>query len=186
MRGIRSMLDMPGGRRREPHRICHLYQNWQGLGPAERRLAAVIRSIKPQIVIAEWPILQEGYWAADVGVFARALIRAFDSAADPERFPELAQLGLVPWQAERLYGCHLHLFGEAYRINNRDDWTVSAKESDVVAALGMRVAEARYRGACNWIGLLDRARPRSPGPIGDYVYRSSFHLIKSQGNTGSA
>ena len=180
MRGIRSMMDMPGGRRREPHRICHLYQNWQGLEPAERRLAAVIRSIKPQVVIAEWPILQEGYWAADVGIFARALIRAFDSAADRSRFPELAQLGLTPWRAERLYSCDSRLFGDVYQIGHRTDWQVSAKESDVVAALGMRVAEARYRGACNWVGLLDRARPRSPAPVGDYVYRSSFHLIKGQ------
>jgi len=179
MRGIRSMMDMPGGRRREPHRICHLYQNWQGTEIAERRLAAVIRSIKPQIVIAEWPILQEGYWAADVGIFARALIRAFDSAADGERFPELAQLGLTPWRAERLCSCDSRLFGDVYQIGHRTDWQVSAKESDVVAALGMRVAEARYRGACTWVGLLDRGRRRSPGPIGDYVYRSSFHLIKS-------
>lgn len=61
MRGTRSMLDMPAGRRREPHGIHHLYQNWQGVEPAERRLAAAIRSLKPEVVIAERPILQEGY-----------------------------------------------------------------------------------------------------------------------------
>ena len=181
MRGTRDMADMPCGRRREPHRICHLYQNWQGIEPTERRLAAAIRSLKPEVVIAEWPILQEGYWAADVGLYARALIRAFDSAADPERFPELTRIGLPPWRAKRLFGCQPRPFGDVYQIGNRTDWTVSAKESDVVEALGMRVAEARYRGACNWIGLLDRARPRTPGPIGDYVYKSSFHLIKDTG-----
>jgi len=178
MRAVRSMLDMPGGRRREPHRICHIYQNWQGIEIAERRLTAIIRSIRPQIVITEWPLLQEGYWAADVGLFARALIRAFDSAADPERFPELAELGLLPWQAEKLYACHRSPFSEVYRIGERKDWTVSARESDMTTALGMRIGEARYRGACSWLGLLDRARPRSPGPVGDYVYRSSFHLLK--------
>ncbi|MBT5607413.1 MAG: hypothetical protein HN742_05775 [Lentisphaerae bacterium] len=184
MRTVRSMLDMPGGRRREPHRIHHLYQNWQGIEPAERRLAAIIRSIRPRIVIAEWPILQEGYWAADVGLFARALINAFDSAADPARFPELAELGLPPWRAERLYGCDSRVFGNVYRIGQRPDWTVSVKESDVVKALGTRVAEARYRGACTWTGLLDRARPRSPGPIGDCVYQSSFHLLRDTTTEG--
>ncbi|MDP7251505.1 MAG: YCF48-related protein [Planctomycetota bacterium] len=181
MRGTRTMNDMPCGRRREPHRICHLYQNWQGIGPTERRLAAIIRSLKPEIVIAEWPILQEGYWAADVGIFARALIRAFDSAADPERFPELTQLGLEPWRAERLYGCQLPLFGEAYQIGERKDWTVGAKEKEFVEAIGMRVGDARYRGGCNWVGLLDRAHPRTPKPLGDYRYESSFHLIKEHG-----
>ncbi len=178
MRGTRSMNDMPSGRRREPHRICHLYQNWQGIEPTERSLVATIRSLRPKVVIAEWPILQEGYWAADVGIFARALIRAFDSAADPERFSELAQLGLAPWRADRLHGCQLHPFSEAYQIGDRSDWTVSARESDFVEAIGMRVGEARYRGACAWVGLLDRARPRKLAKIGDYLYESSFHLIK--------
>lgn len=184
MRGIRSMLDMPGGRRREPHRINHLYQNWQGIELAERRLTAVIRSLRPKIVIVEWPILQEGYWAADVGLFARALIRAFDSAADPKRFPELAQLGLTPWQAERLYNCDSRNFGRVYGIDNRADWEVSAAEGDMIESLGLRVAEARYRGCCTWMGLLDRSRARTPGPIGDYVYRSRFNLIKNNCETG--
>ena len=180
MRGTRSMLDMPAGRRREPHRIHHLYQNWQGIEPTERRLVAAIRSLKPEIVIAEWPILQEGYWAADVGIFARALIRAFNSAADPECFKELEQIGLVPWRAERLYAQRLHMFSDAYRIADREDWRVRAKGSDFVEALGASVGAAMFRGRCARAGLLDRGQERRAGASPDAVHEQCFHLVKQR------
>jgi len=180
MRGIRTILDMPGGRRREPHRIHHLYQLWHGIEPTERRLVATIRSLRPRTLIAEWPIMQEGYWAADVGLFARALIRAFDSAADPERFPELEQIGLAPWRVERLYNKRLHQLSDMCRINHRKDWTVRTKGTDFSQTLGTSIGEANYRGRCSWAGLLDRNLVRSVTPWLDAVFEQFFQLTKQR------
>ncbi|HID24382.1 MAG TPA: hypothetical protein EYP14_18560 [Planctomycetaceae bacterium] len=71
---------------------------------AKRFLAAVAaaRALKPRALIAEQPVIQEAYDAHGVGEAARALIQAFDSAADRGRSPELLALGLEPHAAEKL------------------------------------------------------------------------------------
>ena len=117
---------------------------------------------------------------SEVQLFARALIRAFDSAADPEHFSELEQIRLAPWCAERLYSQRLHLFSEAYQLCHRDDWCVRAKGSDLVEALGTSVAAAMYRGRCAWTGPLDRGQERHPEGLAEWRFKQSFHLIKQR------
>lgn len=157
-RALRCFADLPGDRRREPHRIHQVYQAWQGVEILERRLVAVIRSLRPATVIAEWAILAEGYWAMDVALMARALTRAFASAADPAAFPELAALGLAPWRAGTLFIHHLGWPADLYRVHHRRDWTLRARGTDPVPSLGITLGEARFRAACEWGSLLDRAR----------------------------
>lgn len=146
-----------GGRRRAPGRLHHHYQIKRGLEPLERRLAAAIRFLKPETVICEWPIMDEGYWAGEPAFVARAAARAFESAADPAQFPELAELGLVPHQASRLY--HLSLFyNDLYRVHPAN--VTVTPEDRYCDTLGMTASEAAFHQSCCWRGLLDRGSGR--------------------------
>ena len=142
-----------GGRRRAPGRLHHHYQTKRGLDPLERHMVAMIRALRPEALMCEWPIMDEGYWAGEPAFTARAVVRAFESAADPNRFPELADLGLTPWQVRRLY--HLPgFFNDLYRVHPTN---VTLKPDDkYIDTLGMHASEAAFRHSCCWRGLLDR------------------------------
>ncbi|NOZ22493.1 MAG: hypothetical protein GXP25_15535 [Planctomycetes bacterium] len=142
-----------GGRRRAPGRLHHHYQTKRGLDPMERHLAATIRALKPEAVLCEWPIMDEGYWAGEPAFTARAVVRAFESAGDANKFRELGDLGLAPWQASRLY--HVgSFFNDLYRVHPTN---VTLKPEDNYSdTLGMPASEAKFRHSCCWRGLLDR------------------------------
>ncbi len=151
------------GRRRAPGRVAHHYQMHAGLENLEMEMAMFIRFRRPKVVIMEWPILDEGYWAGDPGFVARAMQRAFVSAADPKAFPELRQLGLEPWQAKKLY-IRPGNFMEFFNVHAPD--TLELARARVVRKLGVSPQEAAGMSAGCWYGLLDRANIRtiSPGP----------------------
>jgi len=154
----RPCREFIGGRRRAPGRLHHHYQTKQGLEPLERRLVALIRALRPQAVLCEWPIMDEGYWAGEPAFTARAAVRAFESAADPGAFAELGEIGLAPWQASRLY--HVgSFFNDLYRVHPTN---VTLQPKDQYSpVLGMHASEAAFRQSCCWMGLLDRRSGRA-------------------------
>ncbi|HEY7207090.1 MAG TPA: cyclic nucleotide-binding domain-containing protein [Gaiellaceae bacterium] len=67
-----------------------------------REIVRAIRIVQPLVVISRWnggSTDGHGHHQA-IGLVAD---EAFDAAADPARFPELADQGLVPWRASKLY-----------------------------------------------------------------------------------
>ncbi|NOX56376.1 MAG: hypothetical protein GXP27_18410, partial [Planctomycetes bacterium] len=178
---VHSFIDFSWRERDLPHCIAQRYQNYGGIEGLERRLVAAIRALRPRTLVAEQPVIQEAYYAHGVGEVARALIRAFDSAAHRDRFPELLELGLEPHAAEELYiisnwanelyGIHpptLRLAGPAHEFSPR---------------LGMTYGQAKARSRnCFW-GLLDRQLPPKDF-LGLGVW--NLHLKHTRGTAGDS
>ncbi len=72
-----------------------------------RKMVRAIRAARPDVIITNHGTLKDHGHHQAVGYILPA---AFDAAADPGQFPEqLAEEGLEPWQAQRLY---FRLWGE--------------------------------------------------------------------------
>lgn len=150
---VHSFTEFAFRESRAPHRIAQRYQTYGGIAAIEKRLVAAIRMLRPMVLVAEDPILQEGYYAHGIAEMARALIAAFDSAADPRKFPELLRLGLKPWAPKKLYIlCSVE--NELYRIHRK---TLTVHSDDRFSArLGTTYGDAAARASCLFWGLLDR------------------------------
>ncbi len=173
---VHSFVEFSWRLRDHPHDIAQRYQNYGGISGVERRLVAMIRALRPPVLIAEQPVLQENYYAHGVGEVARAQIQAFDAAADPEKFPELLTLGLEPYAPEKLY-IVTNWATQMFRIHPP---TLSVKGSSDIFSdrLGMTYGEAKSKSKnCFW-GLLDRARPPKSS---DHVGTWDLHLKKWRG-----
>ena len=67
-----------------------------------REIVRAIRMVQPEIVISRW----RGAASDEHGhhqAVGEAATEAFRAAGDPDRFQELAELGLAPWEPRRLY-----------------------------------------------------------------------------------
>lgn len=174
---VHSFVEFSWRLRDQPHNIAQRYQNYGGLDGIERRLVAMIRALKPRILMAEQPVLQENYYAHGVGEVARAQIRAFDSAADPEKFPELLAMGLEPHAPQKLY-IITNWATEMYGIHPAT-LRVPASTEEFSQRLGMTHGAARARSrSCFW-GMLDRALPPAPSA---HVSPWNLHLVKWRGD----
>jgi hypothetical protein len=166
---VHSFVEFTWRQRDLPHCIAQRYQNYGGIEGLEKRLVAMIRVLRPRILVAEQPVIQEGYYAHGVGEVARALIRAFDSAADPKQFPDLLQLGLVPHEAHKLYVIS-NWANQMYRIHP-PTLRVPPTSDRFSERLGMTLGEAKARSRyCFW-GLLDR-----PFPPRDSMFVGAWNL----------
>ena len=75
---------------------------WGGREAVTREVVRAIRWVQPQILIGRWtgrPSDGHGHHQA-VGAVT---LDAFEAAGDPDRFSELQEQGLVPWQPRKLY-----------------------------------------------------------------------------------
>ncbi len=142
--------------RDRPHLILERYQHHRGLESIEQRLVAAIRCLQPLIVVAEQPVVQEGYYAHGVGDVARAMVAAYESAGDPDRFPELAALGLEPYAPKKLY---LKTMWPNLMYDVHPQTLRLPPNFGLAPRLGMDRAEASLRGRQVFWGLLDRGRP---------------------------
>ena len=173
---VHSFVEFCWRERDLPHCIAQRYQNYGGIEGIERRLVAMIRALRPRILVAEQPVIQEGYYAHGVGEVARALIRAFDSAADPKEFPELLALGLEPHAPQKLYVISTWA-NQLYRIHP-PTLRVAASPDQFSERLGMTFGRAKARSRyCFW-GLLDRPLPPKDSLGGG---RWDLHLKKWRG-----
>jgi LmbE family N-acetylglucosaminyl deacetylase len=67
-----------------------------------RDVVWILRTFRPHVIVSVFsgtPADGHGQHQA-AGIMAR---EAFEAAADPQRFPEMAALGVEPWQVEKLY-----------------------------------------------------------------------------------
>ncbi len=142
--------------RDSPHLILERYQHHRGLEEIEQRLVAAIRCLQPPVVVGEQPVMQEGYYAHGVGDVARAVVAAYKSAGDPDRFPELAELGLKPYVPKKLYLATMwpNLMYDVHPQTLR-----LAPYFGKDKRLGRTREEAMLEGRQVFWGLLDRGRP---------------------------
>ena len=78
------------------------FQKWGGHQPVLADMVRVIRSDRPDVVVARFSGTErDGHGNHQ----ASALLtkEAFRAAADPKQFPEQIAHGLLPWQARKLY-----------------------------------------------------------------------------------
>ena len=105
------------------------------------------------------------------------MIAAFDSAGDPTKFPELAEVGLEPWAPKKLY-IICYWVNRLYDIHPE---TLRVRPDDPAQAgprLGMTYSTALGRAHdCFW-GLLDRGEP--PRVHGGWAGSWSLHLKGSR------
>ena len=147
--------------RDNPHRIAERYQHHGGIEPMERRLVAMIRILRPEVLVGEQPVVQEGYYSHGVGQIARAVVAAFDSAGDPDRFPELLELGLEPFTPKKLYLLSMWP-NEIYPIHPPTLRLPPVHEFS--ERLGMTHGEASLLSRQVFWGLLDRGNPPGQKP----------------------
>ena len=78
------------------------FQKWQGHEIALADLVRVIRTFRPDVLIARFSGTdRDGHGHHQAS--AMLTVEAFRAAADPKRFPEQIAEGLQPWQAKKLY-----------------------------------------------------------------------------------
>jgi len=161
--------------RDNPHRIAERYQHHGGIEPMERRLVAMIRTLRPELLVGEQPVVQEGYYAHGVGEIARAVVAAFDSAGDPDRFPELQSLGLEPFTPKKLYLTSMWP-NQIYPIHSP---TLRIPPIHKFSErLGMTYGEASLTSRQVFWGLLDRGRP--PESQNPWPGQWTLHLKNSR------
>jgi LmbE family N-acetylglucosaminyl deacetylase len=67
-----------------------------------RELVRAIRTVRPQVVISRWSG-DPGDGHGQHQAIGMVVEEAFETAADPDRWPELARHGAAAWQASKLY-----------------------------------------------------------------------------------
>jgi len=78
------------------------FQKWQGHDVALADIVRVIRSFRPDVLVASWSGMErDGHGHHQASAILTK--EAFRAAADPKRFPEQIAEGLQPWQAKKLY-----------------------------------------------------------------------------------
>src|SRR6266404_5473094 len=78
------------------------FQKWQGHDVALGDMVRVIRSFRPDVLIARFSGTdRDGHGHHQASAILTK--EAFRAAADPKRFPEQIVEGLQPWQAKKLY-----------------------------------------------------------------------------------
>lgn len=67
-----------------------------------REIVRAIRLVQPHVIISKWKGTPGDFHGHHQAV-GQAMFEAFEAAGDPNRFPELASQGLVPWQPLKFY-----------------------------------------------------------------------------------
>ncbi len=131
------------------------FQKWGGHDTALRDMVRVIRTFRPDVLVARFsgtPRDGHGHHQAS-SILAK---EAFRAAADPKRFPEQIAEGLEPWQAKKFYIGNVCGFGAMTCPDA--DWTIRLNTGENSAQLGMSYAQfamhglrhQESQGAANW------------------------------------
>jgi LmbE family N-acetylglucosaminyl deacetylase len=113
------------------------FEKWGGHDVALGDMVRVIRTFRPDVIVSRF----QGNSADGHGNHEAAGIltkEAFRAAADPSRFPDQIQEGLLPWQAKKLYT------GTGFREN--PDYTVILETTQDSSALGMSYQQFAMQG----------------------------------------
>ena len=119
------------------------FQKWQGHDVALGDLVRVIRTFRPDVLVARFSGTERdghGHHQAS-SILAR---EAFRAAADPERFPEQIKEGLQPWQAKKFYIGNVCGFGAL--TCGDENYTVKLSTGEMSPALGMTYIQFAMQG----------------------------------------
>ncbi len=131
------------------------FQKWGGHDTALRDLVRVIRTFRPDVLVARFSGTDRdghGHHQAS-SILAK---EAFRAAADPKRFPEQIAAGLAPWQAKKFYIGNVCGFGAMTCPD--DQWTLKLNTGEKNADLGggyvqfamQGLRHQMSQGAANW------------------------------------
>ena len=131
------------------------FQKWQGHEVALGDLVRVIRTFRPDVLVARFSGTdRDGHGHHQAS--ALLTVEAFRAAADPKRFPEQIAEGLQPWQAKKLYSGNVCGFFAAtcdaanytVRLNTGVKDPVLGTSYIQFAMKGLRHQQSQ--GAANW------------------------------------
>lgn len=131
------------------------FAKWSGHDTALRDLVRVIRTFRPDVLVARFSGTDRdghGHHQAS-SILAK---EAFRAAADPKRFPEQIAEGLRAWQAKKFYIGNVCGFGAMTCPDA--DWTLKLNTGERNADLGMGYVQfameglrhQKSQGAANW------------------------------------
>ncbi len=119
------------------------FQKWQGHDVALADLVRVIRTFRPDVLVARFSGTERdghGHHQAS-SILAH---EAFRAAADPQRFPDQIKEGLQPWQAKKFYIGNVCGFGALTCAD--ENYTVKLSTGESSAALGMSYIQFAMQG----------------------------------------
>ncbi|MFZ0479962.1 MAG: PIG-L family deacetylase [Terriglobales bacterium] len=119
------------------------FQKWQGHDIALADIVRVIRTFRPDILIARFSGTERdghGHHQASA-IMTR---EAFRAAADPKRFPEQIAEGLQPWQPKKLYLGNVCSFGA--QTCDAANYTVKLNTGKEDSLLGMSYVQFALKG----------------------------------------
>lgn len=119
------------------------FQKWQGHDIALSDLVRVMRTFRPDVLVARFSGTDRdghGHHQAS-SILAR---EAFRAAADPERFPEQIKEGLQPWQVKKLYIGNVCGFGAL--TCGDENYTVKLSTGEANTRLGMTYIQLAMQG----------------------------------------
>ncbi len=112
------------------------FQKWGGHDIALGDMVRVIRTFRPDVIVSRFqgaPRDGHGHHQAS-GILSK---EAFHAAADPKRFPEQIEEGLLPWQAKKLY---------VDNVREGEDYTVMFDANVESPLLGMTYQQFAMQG----------------------------------------
>lgn len=132
--GVKTVPEVIGLANKYPDTVTEAYEAWHGRDNVKRLLVQTIRKYRPEVIVThDW---DGEYGHSQHKATARVMEEAIREAADPQMYPESAELYGV-WQTKKLY---LHLSDTAPIYM---DWTVPAEELGGKTPIAM--AELGYK-----------------------------------------
>ena len=137
------------------------FQKWQGRDIALGDMVRVIRTFRPDVLVARFSGTDRdghGHHQAS-SILAR---EAFRAAADPGRFPEQIKAGLGPWQAKKFYIGNVCGFGA--QSCAAENYTVRLNTGEVNSRLGMSYIQFALEGLRHQLSQGAGGWSVDPGP----------------------
>jgi photosystem II stability/assembly factor-like uncharacterized protein len=156
-----------------------------------RQLTAVIRSLKPAVVIVDSRTIDTGRYAA-TSVVADAALDAVRIAADPGAFAELQTLGLGPHRVERIWQGDPSNHDDPAMGGGgkrRDKSAISAHRAALLSRYSPRLGDTSYYASLPALALMPSFAPTARPPTalrfspGDEPVPSSAHMDLMAGLT---
>jgi LmbE family N-acetylglucosaminyl deacetylase len=131
------------------------FAKWGGHDVALADMVRVIRTFRPDVLVARFSGTErDGHGHHQASSILTQ--EAFRAAADPKRFPEQINQGLLPWQAKKLYIGNVCGFGALTCADA--NWTVKLNTGEKSADLGGSYVQFAMQGlrhqlsqgAANW------------------------------------
>jgi LmbE family N-acetylglucosaminyl deacetylase len=137
------------------------FQKWQGHDIALGDMVRVIRTFRPDVLIARFSGTDRdghGHHQAS-SILAR---EAFRAASDPNRFPEQIKEGMLPWQAKKFYVGNVCGFGS--QTCPAENYTVRLNTGEPNPRLGMSYIQFALEGLRHQLSQGAGGWSVDPGP----------------------